>query len=63
MATSGVGALGLAKGYGGLGFRGLGFRIWGLGFRLFGGPYKKDYSILVSIFGSPYFGKLPYLEA
>ena len=24
-----------------------------------GGPYKKDYSILGSIFGSPYLGKLP----
>ena len=27
---------------------------------LFGGPYNKDYSILGSILGSPYFGKLPY---
>ena len=26
----------------------------------FGGPYNKDYSILGSILGSPYFGKLPY---
>ena len=26
---------------------------------LFGGPYNKDYSILGSILGSPYFGKLP----
>ena len=26
----------------------------------FGGPYKKDYSILGSILGSPYYGKLPY---
>ena len=26
----------------------------------FGGPYKKDYSILGSILGSPYVGKLPY---
>ena len=26
----------------------------------FGGPYKKDYSIWGSIFGSPCFGKLPY---
>ena len=25
----------------------------------FGGPFNKDYSILVSILGSPYFGKLP----
>ena len=25
----------------------------------FGGPYNKDYSILGSILGSPYFGKLP----
>ena len=25
-----------------------------------GGPYNKDYSILVPILGSPYFGKLPY---
>ena len=27
---------------------------------LFGGPYNKDYTILGSILGSPYFGKLPY---
>ena len=27
----------------------------------FWGPHKKDYSILGSILGSPYFGKLPYL--
>ena len=27
---------------------------------LFGGPNNKDYSILGSILGSPYFGKLPY---
>ena len=26
----------------------------------FGGPNSKDYSILGSILGSPYFGKLPY---
>ena len=26
----------------------------------FGGPKNKDYSILGSILGSPYFGKLPY---
>ena len=26
---------------------------------LFGDPYNKDYSILGSILGSPYFGKLP----
>ena len=26
----------------------------------FGGPYKKDYSIMGSILGSPYLGKLPY---
>ena len=25
-----------------------------------GGLYNKDYSILGSLFGSPYFGKLPY---
>ena len=44
---------------------GLGFRVEGpfgdfpkLGVP-FGGPYKKDYSILKSILGSPYFGKLP----
>ena len=52
---------------------GLGFRVQGGGLKdpqymgvsqnsgyLFGGPYNKDYSILVSILGSPYFGKLPY---
>ena len=27
---------------------------------LFGGPQNKDYSILGSILGSPYLGKLPY---
>ena len=27
---------------------------------LFGGPHNKDYSILGSILGSPYFGKLPF---
>ena len=26
----------------------------------FGGPYNRDYSILGSKLGSPYFGKLPY---
>ena len=26
----------------------------------FGGPHSKDYSILGSILGSPYFGKQPY---
>ena len=26
----------------------------------FGGPNNKDYSILGSMFGSPYLGKLPY---
>ena len=26
----------------------------------FGGPYNKDYSILGSILGSPYFRKLPF---
>ena len=34
-------------------------RLWG-GI-LFGGPYIKDKSIVGSIFGSPYFGKLPYI--
>ena len=28
-----------------------------------GGPYSKDYSILGSILGSPYLGKLPAQEA
>ena len=28
----------------------------------FGGPINKDYSILGSILGSPYFGKLPYIH-
>ena len=27
---------------------------------LFGGPHNRDYSILGSILGFPYFGKLPY---
>ena len=30
---------------------------WGYHFR---GPNNKDYNILGSILGSPYFGKLPY---
>ena len=34
-------------------------RIWGLRFRVWG-PYNKEYSILGSILGSPYVGKLPY---
>ena len=37
--------------------------IWGfpkIRGTLFGGPHNKDYSILGSILGSPYFGKLPY---
>ena len=39
--------------------------IQGLGFPkitgyFFGGPYGKDYSILGSILGSPYFGKLSH---
>ena len=39
--------------------------LYGLGFPQnsgyhFGGPYTKDYSILESILGSPYFGKLPF---
>ena len=29
---------------------------------LFGGPQNKDYSILGSILGSPYFGKLPCMR-
>ena len=29
---------------------------------LFGGPHIKDCNILGFIFGSPYFGKLPYVE-
>ena len=29
---------------------------------LFGGPHNKDYSILGSILGFTYFGKLPYIE-
>ena len=44
--------------------QGLGFRVWGLGFpkiraTFFGGPHIRDYSVLGSILGSPYFGKLP----
>ena len=40
----------------------MGFRVQGfpkVGYH-FGGLYNKDYSILGSILGSPYFGKLPY---
>ena len=38
--------------------------MWGfpkIGGTFFGGSHNKDYSILGSILGSPYFGKLPYL--
>ena len=38
--------------------------IWGIpkiGGYLFGGPNNKDYSILGSILGYLYFGKLPYI--
>ena len=28
-----------------------------------GGPYEKDYNILESILGSPYFGTLPIEES
>ena len=28
---------------------------------IFEAPHNKDYSILGSILGSPYFGKLPYM--
>ena len=34
-------------------------RIWW--FPKIRGPYSKDYSILGSILGSPYFGKLPFI--
>ena len=34
--------------------------IWGF-LKLGVGPNNKDHSILGSILGSPYFGKLPYL--
>ena len=36
------------------GFPKLGVPYWG--------PHNKDYSILGSILGSPYFGKLPYRD-
>ena len=29
---------------------------------LVGGPYHKDYSIFGCIYGSPYFGKVPYRQ-
>ena len=41
-------------------------QIWGfpkIRGTLFGGPYNKDYSVLGSILGSPYLGKLPYIIA
>ena len=48
-------------------FAPLGFRVYGeiwvvpkIRGPLFRGPHNKDYSILGSILGSPYFGKLPY---
>ena len=47
LERKGMFAGGLAFG----GFQSLGYH--------FGGPYNKDYSILGSILGSPYFGKLP----
>ena len=39
--------------------------IWGfpkINGTLFGSPHNKDYSILGSILGSHYFGKLPYIH-
>ena len=39
------------------------FRIWGfpkIRGTLFWNPHNKDYSILGSILGTPYFGKLPF---
>ena len=47
--------LGLYRGLDGLGFP----KIRGT---LFEGPNNKDYSILGSILGSPYFGKLPLIH-
>ena len=48
--------------YRGYRVKGLGFRDQSLGFwgTFFKGPHKKDYSMLGSILGSPYFGKLPF---
>ena len=43
--------------------KGVHLRIWGfpkIGVTIFGCPYKKDYSILGSILGFLYFGKLPF---
>ena len=45
------------------GVRGPVLPIWGfpkIKGTLFGGPNNKDYNILGSILGSPYFGKLPF---
>ena len=39
--------------------------IWGfpaIMATLFWGPHNKDYSILRSILGSPYLGKLPFIQ-
>ena len=45
--------------------RGSKYPIWGvpkIRGTFLGGPYNKDYSILGSRLGSPYFGRLPYLR-
>ena len=39
-----------------------GFRVPEIRGTFFWGPRKKDYSILGSILGSPYSGKLPYFD-
>ena len=42
---------------------GFGFKIWGfpkIRCTLLGGPHNKEYSILGSRLGSPYFGKEPF---
>ena len=55
------GHIGLLRGHIGFWFQGLGSRDPQKQWYLFGGPHIKDSSILGSILGSPYFGKLPYL--
>ena len=55
---------GFYRGYIGIMDKRMDTTIQGLGFpkikgTLYGGPYNKDYSILVSILGSSSLGKLP----
>ena len=59
-ATYGLVADGLSRGGSKTSMTHMGVsQTWGY---LIGGPHNKDYRILGSTWGSPYFGKLPYKD-